>query len=692
MTDTAVSVSRGVFVFKNKKISEYKNAKGGKENIFASNLWYQSYKSMWSKVEQKIECLNENMFASLLKNLIDSVKYSYDQPVTEIPTKTLLTGINMPDHSALFSTLCKELKKTVTPHVAILYDEDCLNLKSLVEHTVGQLVNKIGISSYDTDAVDDMEDPTDEIKSKIRKTQCTFSLLQAWYDSQYGTVQSPLKRKTRLVPKPLVIIIPDFESLNDRSLQDFILIISSYLNKLPFVLIFGIATSTNAIHKSLPYRVSSKLNVQVFNSQRSTLYLNNIIENVLLSDDCPFHVGGNVFNCFTEIFLYYDLSVKRFVQNFKYAMLEHFCSSNIMALCTNPRNVSNVIQKLTNDDLDKLKNIVAYNASKNEDFKNVLADKIKNYYAYLNAFHLFLKCLHILVHDLPNAPLGNQVRELYYLAVSKNICVTPEYIEAFKLLAFRSKEELTEKITKMTDLLEEHVSNSKFNKEEVDQILDELEKRSKSIEVATTEVIEKNRVDSEKTEQMLSNTTDRKQLRKKLMQLSLSNKSMNKYEIARGDLIKYLQEVFQKYLKEPKSTSLYKIFFFDNLSIKQLILGSHRSAIHTALNDPHYYFECDCCKLPNETAILPTFPDICILYKLHLEYGKLINVYDWLQSFVYIVKPQDTDEEDNEGEERKISLELHARFTQAVADLEYLGFVKSYKRKANHVMRLTWGG
>ena len=29
--------------------------------------------------------------------------------------------------------------------------------------------------------------------------------------------------------------------------------------------------------------------------------------------------------------------------------------------------------------------------------------------------------------------------------------------------------------------------------------------------------------------------------------------------------------------------------------------------------------------------ILPTLPDICIVYKLHLECGRLINLYDWLQ-------------------------------------------------------------
>ena len=44
-----------------------------------------------------------------------------------------------------------------------------------------------------------------------------------------------------------------------------------------------------------------------------------------------------------------------------------------------------------------------------------------------------------------------------------------------------------------------------------------------------------------------------------------------------------------------------------------------------------------CSFLQNELCkceaggISGTLPDICIVYKLHLECGRLINLYDWLQ-------------------------------------------------------------
>lgn len=92
---------------------------------------------------------------------------------------------------------------------------------------------------------------------------------------------------------------------------------STYLNILPFVLIFGVATSLSALNKSMPHHVSSKVNIQVFNSQPSTIYLNNILEGIFLADDCPFHLGGRLFALFLDVFLFYDFSVTGFIQNFK---------------------------------------------------------------------------------------------------------------------------------------------------------------------------------------------------------------------------------------------------------------------------------------------------------------------------------------------------------------------------------------
>ena len=40
--------------------------------------------------------------------------------------------------------------------------------------------------------------------------------------------------------------------------------------------------------------------------------------------------------------------------------------------------------------------------------------------------------------------------------------------------------------------------------------------------------------------------------------------------------------------------------------------------------------QCKCCG-GESTQVCNTMPDTCVAYKLHLECGQLINLYDWMQ-------------------------------------------------------------
>lgn len=66
---------------------------------------------------------------------------------------------------------------------------------------------------------------------------------------------------------------------------------------------------------------------------------------------------------------------------------------------------------------------------------------------------------------------------------------------------------------------------------------------------------------------------------------------MNKYEKLRQNVLQFLSDNFERYLITPSSFYFNEIFFFDDISIQNHIIGVHRAAIHTALNDPHYYLQ-----------------------------------------------------------------------------------------------------
>ncbi|EGD75070.1 hypothetical protein PTSG_06727 [Salpingoeca rosetta] len=100
----------------------------------------------------------------------------------------------------------------------------------------------------------------------------------------------------------------------------------------------------------------------------------------------------------------------------------------------------------------------------------------------------------------------------------------------------------------------------------------------------------------------------------------------------------------------------------------------------------HLYRPSFCKSRAQETGAdddeLEGLPDLSVAFRLHLECGRLINLHDWLMAFASVVDP--------ESEESQPSKQNQARFARAVAELQFLGFVKGTRRKADHVERLTW--
>lgn len=167
-----------------------------------------------------MQILNKNTFSSILTDVVQYVKNSYSGEKTEIPAAALLTGINMPDHIAQFTTLVQQIRQDVSPHVACVYSQDCQNIKCLVEHIINQFINK------NMPLRDEVYDFETENKYKLKKSQMNFAVLQAWYEKEHDVFKSTKSEKQlrKHQRKSLIVVLPDFESFNDKVLQQFILI------------------------------------------------------------------------------------------------------------------------------------------------------------------------------------------------------------------------------------------------------------------------------------------------------------------------------------------------------------------------------------------------------------------------------------------------------------------------------------
>lgn len=262
-------------------------------------------------------------------------------------------------------------------------------------------------------------------------------------------------------------------------------------------------------------------------------------------------------------------------------MMEHFYRKPQMILCCTSSELSPNSKQLSSAHIENLRRLPSFQKhveeSSIDERKRLLLDdkqtkkftvrKLADLHKHSSDFHIILKCLNILVRDLPGAPLGRhvrhlkiintphnnfqQVREIYCRAVSNNIMLEKDYKHALALLGVQSKMELSHKIAAILAILK------------VDSIVEIL---------------------SEGENRFTSAISKLEELKKELDECEGSFK---------GDSVAVLStELLEPFLTAPTSFPMHEILYFDDLvAVRRRISGAPRSAIHNALNNPHSYLE-----------------------------------------------------------------------------------------------------
>lgn len=153
----------------------------------------------------------------------------------------------------------------------------------------------------------------------------------------------------------------------------------------------------------------------------------------------------------------------------------------------------------------------------------------------------------------------------------------------------------------------------------------------------------------------------------------------------------------------------------------KIINPSIRASIIAGLLQPHAFASGFDPNSPDDlTKSLRDLPDTSILFKRYLDSSKMINVYDWFESFKTVLddqrqhyknlatahivtsprkrgrgKGKGKAEAEPEGatieeDDAKWGAHVQARFIRAVHELDYLGFIKHSGRKADHLVRMLF--
>lgn len=348
-------------------------------------------------------------------------------------------------------------------------------------------------------------------------------------------------------------------------------------------------------------------------------------------------------------------------------MLEHFSSGTAYALCEEPSVATKRLDDLSDCDVESIRKLMSVRRyvetrSDPQDIINLLCDEeyfidrlraelLPNVYQFIDTFYVALKSLHVLMCDLPKSSYGKQLREMYCTATEGIDFDSEDFKSTLNFLQFSTKTELLAKVGQIVRLIEEYQNNVSDDAKHLNGVLVALKKFGRQIEDSSTQVLDATGTPTNSSSSPNLKVGSRQELKERLMEMSKQQQSQRSpYQTMAVELLDFLrQEFFARCLVPLKrGPALLELFLFsDSQTLRKHIVGAPRAAVHQALLNPQHYLQCDCCELESATQLTPSQPDLSIVYKLHLECGKMINLYDWLQAFKAIISRDDEEDEDD---------------------------------------------
>lgn len=183
------------------------------------------------------------------------------------------------------------------------------------------------------------------------------------------------------------------------------------------------------------------------------------------------------------------------------------------------------------------------------------------------------------------------------------------------------------------------------------------------------------------------------------VQLSQDESNLTEEDKGLTELLDRLTEFLSsKICCRPAATNfLNELWMYESKTpYKDVFIPRPGTIFERALSRPQDYLACTCCSAIADGGNSATLPTTSVLYHLYQETGALVNVADLWQAFYALVGVGDECEPHAEttktqksqprssGYDERTALVL---FYQGLAELKAMGFVKSTKKRVDHVVR-----
>ncbi|KAI1208815.1 origin recognition complex subunit 3 N-terminus-domain-containing protein [Annulohypoxylon truncatum] len=645
---------------------------GGSEDEHCVRLRQLLFEKSWSQIDERIQRILRMTNQSTLDEVTSFLQATPDHASTgKIPSAFIITGPNLASQDLLFEQLSESLQHQVDAKVVRLRSGDASNLKAVLKKIIQ------GVTARETSDEDDLE----LAAGKDGRKYLNYDL-----EALYAHLKSNPRRH-------IIIAFQDSEAFESGLLSDLISLFSSWLDRIPFALLFGVATSVELFQARLLKSTCQCLYGDQFDVEQSTSIIDKIFKAAIAHSEVPLRLGSSLVYSLLDRQRDQVSSIPVFVSSLRYAYMCHFYANpltvflsdnidseifqeehieTVRCLPSFRRSVEIAIEKgevkqarLLLDDDQHLRTLVQNSLQDSRRWSTNVLRKLKVFTAIKNVStdftRLYLEAVSHGINSDQITEFTGSIKRAQPVETEAFLCQVLYDIKngdpSLGLDPWAS--EVEESVSLLTNMLAE-VKALQADAEDQGNVL--RSKYSGQTKVLRTTVIAQK------------------------VQLSHDTAALTEEDISYTNLMDKLVGHLEEMLPcdNAKDLCFSELWFFDSKApYKDVFIPRPRGVVERALSRPHDYLNCSCCETKGDSAI-PSFPTTAVLYQLYSETGSLINVADLWSAYYAIVG-----EENEEGLDERAALVL---FYRGLAEMRAMGFVKQSRKKADHIAKLAWKG
>ncbi|KAG9240825.1 origin recognition complex subunit 3 N-terminus-domain-containing protein [Calycina marina] len=655
----------------------FESLMGGIEGPEFVDLRMKLYRESWGATEGRIQTILEAANEDTLSKVTDFVlNTTIPEGMGTLPTGFIATGPSIASQSLLFKQIAGRLKSQINGPVVTLRSGDATNLKAALKQIIRDTTHQ-GVDPVDDDYMLAGHDGPNLLNYDLE-------LLHRYVVAHNS--------------ERVVVAFQDSEAFDPVLLADIIKLFDCWIDRLPFTLLFGIATSVELFHERLSRAASRCLYGTQFDVEQTSSILERVFQ-VIVGPYVPLRLGPNLLSSLMARQHDHVQSIQVFTNSLKYAYMFHFYT-NPLSILTQPR-------KKTDETIQSLQPLHIQTVRELPSFRRLIealigdGDKDRSIHAQdmLQNNSILLKEMEI-YSCMNSTKLLNLWRRMCVLTRSNKMTLSKIelYLQAFKgtlngsdtvrgildSIKHMAPGDLISLVDTITGVVK--TGDSDYQLEGWLQDDQEFVSKLQDLRMKTLKLYDEAKKAGKPVRS--SYAAHHKGVRTTVIaqkvQLSYEKSTLSKHDLEFTGVVDSLTVVLKEYLTfdQPQTWFLSEVWITDFVSpSKDVFTPRPRHVLENSLSNPSDKLPgCD----PSVEILSSSTAPTAILYNMYLESGSIINIADLKTSFFSIMEGEDSDDLDEKT--------LLMLFYQALAELKLLGMIKQSRKKVDHLAKSAWRG